>query len=443
MNNPLVSIIIPVYNGANYLKEAIESALSQSYTNIEILVINDGSKDNGDTEKIALSYGEKIRYFSKQNGGVATALNLAIKEMKGEYFSWLSHDDYYYTNKIEVQIKAIRDNGDPKTIVYGAYDLLETETGKITHIDSGTIYEMEKLQTSIFPVLMGSIHGCAMLIHKSHFERCGIFNEQLRTTQDYDLWFRIFRGQKTIYLSESLVVARVHSKQGSKTLVCHELERNELYMNFIRSVTTSEMNLLFGGEYNFYYYMMTFLRGSQMENAFIHINNKLQECEIPNEAMMKMEKLKNRIRDLGEGNTDKICIFCCGQWGMRLFFDLRSKLINVDCFSDNNPNKWGYICEGIHCISPTELKKEKDRTLVIVATRTSTSIVEQLKQEGFPYVITKQELDKELAKVAGVKWMTALDSLEGIEYSNENIMKLVNEFKKTIFDICTYYQQGR
>ena len=73
-----VSIIIPVYNGSNYLKEAIESALAQTYDNVEVLVVNDGSNDGGATEQIALSYGERIRYFKKENGGVASALNVGI-----------------------------------------------------------------------------------------------------------------------------------------------------------------------------------------------------------------------------------------------------------------------------------------------------------------------------------------------------------------------------
>ncbi|MDR1982842.1 MAG: glycosyltransferase family 2 protein [Holosporaceae bacterium] len=93
--NPLVSMVTPVYNGSNYMREAIDSALAQTYKNIEIIVVNDGSTDN--TEDIALSYGDKIRYFKKENGGVASALNLAIENMKGKYFSWLSHDDAYPT----------------------------------------------------------------------------------------------------------------------------------------------------------------------------------------------------------------------------------------------------------------------------------------------------------------------------------------------------------
>ena len=102
--NPKVSILIPAYNGANYMREAIDSALAQTYKNSEVILVNDGSKDNGDTEAIARSYGDKIRYFHKENGGVASALNLGIRKMTGEYFSWLSHDDVYYPHKIETQI---------------------------------------------------------------------------------------------------------------------------------------------------------------------------------------------------------------------------------------------------------------------------------------------------------------------------------------------------
>ena len=72
---PRVSIVIPAYNGSDYMKEAIDSALAQTYPDVEVLVVNDGSDDDGRTEAIALSYGDRIRYFRKGNGGVASALN--------------------------------------------------------------------------------------------------------------------------------------------------------------------------------------------------------------------------------------------------------------------------------------------------------------------------------------------------------------------------------
>lgn len=93
--------MIPVYNGANFLNESINSALNLTCDNIEVIVVNDGSDDDGETEKIALFYKNQIKYISKENGGVSTALNVAIKNMNGEWMSWLSHDDLYYPRKIE------------------------------------------------------------------------------------------------------------------------------------------------------------------------------------------------------------------------------------------------------------------------------------------------------------------------------------------------------
>ena len=97
-NNPKVSIIIPVYNGEKYVKSAIQSALKQTYKNIEIIVVNDGSTDN--TDKVVQQFKNKIIYLKKENGGVSSALNLGLLYMTGDYFSWLSHDDIYKKNKV-------------------------------------------------------------------------------------------------------------------------------------------------------------------------------------------------------------------------------------------------------------------------------------------------------------------------------------------------------
>jgi glycosyltransferase involved in cell wall biosynthesis len=83
---PLVSIIIPVFNGSLFMKEAIDSALNQTYANCEVIVVNDGSTDEGKTAHIARTYGTRIRYFEKPNGGCGSALNVGIANMRGAYF---------------------------------------------------------------------------------------------------------------------------------------------------------------------------------------------------------------------------------------------------------------------------------------------------------------------------------------------------------------------
>ena len=126
--NPKVSIVIPVYNGANFLTEAIDSALSQSYRNIEIIVINDGSDDGNETDKIARSYGDTIQYYHKKNGGVASALNLGIQKMTGDYFSWLSHDDVYDNKKIGTQIDYLKKRGSKEIITFSNFKQIDSES---------------------------------------------------------------------------------------------------------------------------------------------------------------------------------------------------------------------------------------------------------------------------------------------------------------------------
>ena len=91
---------------------------------MEVIVVNDGSNDDRATEKIALSYGERIRYFYKPNGGVATALNLGIEKMTGEYFSWLSHDDLYLPEKIEQEIVCLQRLRDFHAVIAEGYQVV-------------------------------------------------------------------------------------------------------------------------------------------------------------------------------------------------------------------------------------------------------------------------------------------------------------------------------
>ncbi|MCC8467389.1 MAG: glycosyltransferase [Rickettsia endosymbiont of Eriopis connexa] len=245
--SPLVSIIIPVYNGANYMCEAIDSALAQTYKNIEIIVVNDGSKDKGKTDEIALSYGDKIRYFHKENGGCGSALNYGIKNMKGEYFSWLSHDDVYLPNKVEYQINILNKLDNKNTILYCSYDLINEKSQHITTVKIIDRIPENKLNISLFPLLRGLIHGCTLLIPAKYFHEVGLFNEKLITTQDYDLWFKIFRVAPIYFDDQVLIKARMHSERGTNTIAVHDQECEELWSSFLKELTEEEMLIMGGG----------------------------------------------------------------------------------------------------------------------------------------------------------------------------------------------------
>jgi glycosyltransferase involved in cell wall biosynthesis len=236
---PKVSIVIPVYNGADYLSEAIDSALAQSYKNIEILVINDGSNDDGDTDRIALSYGKKIRYFKKPNGGVASALNQAIVEMTGKYFSWLSHDDLYTKDKVEKEVDALSKIDSDDVIIYSDFSVF---TNNPENSVSVRLKGVPPEHFRYWITVDNSLHGCTMLIPRSAFEVCGGFNEILRATQDYDLWFRLAEKFHFVHIPEELVKARSHADQGSNKMGGIALvECNDLLTRFVGSLTPDDI----------------------------------------------------------------------------------------------------------------------------------------------------------------------------------------------------------
>ena len=212
---PLVSIIIPVYNGSDYLAEAIDSALAQTYQNIEIIVVNDGSCDDGQTEHIALSYGTKIRYYKKENGGVSSALNFGIEKMHGEFFSWLSHDDMYLPNKVSAQVDALPTN-DNFIVLSRSYQI-DAKGERLQKIAKGKklkagYYAWHEALNILFE--RGSYNGCSLLIPKGAFELCGCFDENFRYVQDMLMWAILFLNHfDLIVLDQAGVCSRVHGNQ--------------------------------------------------------------------------------------------------------------------------------------------------------------------------------------------------------------------------------------
>lgn len=238
---PKVTIIIPVYNGSNFLAEAIDAALAQTYKNCEVLVVNDGSADGGASEKIALSYGSKIRYFLKENGGVSSVLNYAFEKMTGEWFSWLSHDDLYYPEKIEKQIAFINEllEEDPELDIKKITVRTATESidknGKV--IKTPSYKDVPKHEKPIDTILNNisnyRLSGCSFLLPTACIADVGGFNESIRTVSDVEYWYRLlFAGYEFYCLKDDILVKnRSHGKQVGKTKVeLFNKEMNELFV---------------------------------------------------------------------------------------------------------------------------------------------------------------------------------------------------------------------
>ncbi len=244
----LVSIVIPVYKGSNFVAQAIESALAQTYTNIEIIVVNDGSPDGGRTKKACEPYMDKIQYIEKENGGVSTALNLAIKTMKGQYFSWLSHDDLYLPTKIERNLQAIEACSSEIVVPYSDYEYINSNSSivKKTYVKSN--------ECAMVSVLMGNINGLSLLIHRSCFEKVGLFDEKETTIQDYKLYFELAKHYRFVHTQEILVASRIHGAQQGKEKYGEHIQRSdrffvsclqELEANFLQTLPTRKSKIFF------------------------------------------------------------------------------------------------------------------------------------------------------------------------------------------------------
>jgi hypothetical protein len=208
MLGPYISVVIPVYNGENYLREAINSVINQTYTNYELIVIDDGSIDS--TWEIIESYGNKVRGFHKENSGVSSALNFAIEVMRGEWFAWLSHDDLWLPNKLERQVEWMQQHPYYAMYYCGSYSFTASKNRQ--SISLGTWYPKGKdLRKMTRPGCY--ISGITTIINKDCFQSVGKFNEKYKCVQDTDMWFRIACKYEISCLHEALAKTRIHSNQ--------------------------------------------------------------------------------------------------------------------------------------------------------------------------------------------------------------------------------------
>ncbi len=183
----LVSIVIPVYNGEKYIKEAIDSALNQTYKETEILIVNDGSTD-GTQEIIRIYEGGIIGFHfieHEKNYGIAAALNTGIENTKGQFIKWLSADDVLETNAVETMMKyALQDRYNwHKSIYYSHYHIID-ENGNF----KGEFKEPTRVESDLWSFFYGN--GSSSLIHRDVFKLCGLFNEDFSHSEDYEFWLR-------------------------------------------------------------------------------------------------------------------------------------------------------------------------------------------------------------------------------------------------------------
>lgn len=306
--NPLVSIIVPVYNGSNFLREALDSAVAQTYKNLEIIVVNDGSTDN--TESIALSFGDKIRYFFKENGGTSTALNLGIQNMRGEYFSWLSHDDLYYPNKIEREVAELAELEDKNTIIISDLDGMtdHTPTFRTALYQAHRDAFPSRNSSYLYPVIYNKTHGCTHLISKKVFETVGLFDVNERVAHDFEFYYRAFAKFPHKYVDEVLVTARDSSnRQGKRSHTRGNIEYSLLYIDILDHLTDEDILQIAPSLEEFYNDMAFFFNYADYSIAFDYVKVIVEgrgiSTKFGNRDVGQLETLQSENANLHEENS--------------------------------------------------------------------------------------------------------------------------------------------
>lgn len=212
---PIVSVIIPTYNRANYLEKSIQSVLSQTIKDIEIIVINNYSTDN--TLEIIDSFNDKrIKIINFKNDGViARSRNQGLIKSSGKYISFLDDDDLWCPDKLELQIKYLEIHHE-FSLVYSNAIIIDEKGNR-----KGSLLNQEKAKQGwIFPDLLGGnfITILTVLMRRELFDSIGLFNEEpsLIAVEDYEYWMRIAFKFEFGYIDKPLALYRIHTASMSK-----------------------------------------------------------------------------------------------------------------------------------------------------------------------------------------------------------------------------------
>ncbi len=217
-----VSVIIPAYNKAEYTRRTVESILAQTYSNIEILVVDDGSKDN--TAAIMAGYKDHIRFIEKANGGACSARNEGIRKATGECVAFLDCDDLYCREKIEKCVNYLETNPHFGFVYTGAYFIDEHDAvvGQYDHPCS----KEGHIATDL--VLGNFICNSTVVVKKTILDKVGLFDETIFPPADWDLWLRLSQVSQAGYLREPLTKYRIVDNYIFNRL--EQARREEIYV---------------------------------------------------------------------------------------------------------------------------------------------------------------------------------------------------------------------
>ncbi|WP_414620605.1 glycosyltransferase family 2 protein [Calothrix sp. CCY 0018] len=210
---PKISVIVPAYNSQNTISETITSVLQQSFSDFELIVINDGSTDRT-LELLETVQDKRLKIYSYPNGGLPAARNRGIVRATGEFLSFIDADDLWTSDKLELQLQALQKN--PQAGVAYSWTICMGNNGNSFHPGVS-----ESFQGNVYPnLLVGNFiaSGSNVLIRKQAIESVGYFDESLKSCEDWDYWLRLAPKWDFVVVPKPQIIYRLSSGAMSSKL---------------------------------------------------------------------------------------------------------------------------------------------------------------------------------------------------------------------------------
>ena len=205
---PLVSVVIPVYNGERFLRESLESVFAQTFQDYEIICVDDGSTDGSCA--LLKQYGARVRVVQQANAGQSAARNAGVRQATGAFVAFLDQDDRWYPPKLAQQVAVLNAESDV-ALVHCNYDRMDGD-GRVL-VAGAALAEQASALASPLGCLIGEalVFPSAMLVRRDVFQRVGGFDPELRGFEDFDLIARLKQLGRFVLLNESGMAYRLHA----------------------------------------------------------------------------------------------------------------------------------------------------------------------------------------------------------------------------------------
>lgn len=248
MTVPVVSVIIPVYNGERYVREAIESVYGQTFQDWELVVIDDGSADR--SVEVVRSYGNRLTLVEQDNHGVCHARNTAVARARGRYVTFLDADDVWLPTKLERQVEFLEQHGDVG-LVHSDLTIID-EVGRVTGAQVCSGHHRAAFSRQFLGGHL--IYPSAAMIRTEIFRAIGGFSQDFHgaSYEDIELWVRLSNSCIFHCFSEPLVFYRIHAANNTKNREM-ALRNREVFLNKVWAVHAGTHRCFLRGEFAKFY----------------------------------------------------------------------------------------------------------------------------------------------------------------------------------------------